>query len=218
MPRRIAARRNRIVAKAQGAAAWWRKRFGWGGSRLAGMMASRFRVPFFLLAVAAQPALFAQRTVPVENELVRVVSVVDRQVAKPGAMHEHVQNRVMIYLDPGEIQIRFAEPTAARKDEDQHWKAGDVAWSPAGGLHTSQHVSADATRIVEIELKKPGGGRALGAGPKEVPIDNGQVRVYRSSVRPGDGANFVAVNVETAEVVWNGMPAGNGPFVITLLK
>ena len=173
-------------------------------------------------------SLLAQRSIPVENEFVRVVSVIDQHVAKPGAMHVHEQNRVMIYLDAGNINIRHEDGKA----EDQHWKAGDVGWSPASGRHTSQHVSEKPTRIVELELRKPaeasGASTAKAASastanaasaPKDgVILDNLQVRVYRAQAPPPAGSNYVAVNMETAETVWNRMPAGAGPVVITLLK
>jgi len=160
---------------------------------------------------------FAQRNVPVENEFVRVISVNDQHVDKPGALHEHQQNRVMIYLDPGDINIRYANPGTDHRNEDQHWKAGDVAWSPAGGQHTSQHVSAASTRIVEIELRKPT-GKGAGTPVQDVVLDNAQVRVYRSSSAPPADLDYVAVNPRTAETTWKRLPAGAGPFVITVLK
>jgi len=173
----------------------------------------RFRCTLLLVALP----LLAQRAVPVENEFVRVVSVVDKHVDKPGSVHEHQQNRVMIYLDTGEINIRYAKPDAIHKDEDQHWKAGDVAWSAAGGMHTSQHVSAAPTRIVEIELRKNTGKNA-GPAPKDGILENGQVRVYRGSTAPAAGLDFIAVDLRSAETLWNRLPAGTGPFIITLLK
>jgi hypothetical protein len=172
-----------------------------------------------LLAVTLASCLFAQRAIPVENEFVRVVSVVDQHAAKPGAVHEHKDNRVMIYLDPADINIRYTDPKAGgHKDEDQRWKAGDVAWSPSGGLHTSQHVSEKPSRIVEIELRKPAPAKAAAQPPSGTFIlDNPQVRVYRASTPP-PGGNYVAVNMSTAAVTWNSLPSGPGPFVITLLK
>ncbi len=156
---------------------------------------------------------FAQRSIPVDNEFVRVVSVVDPHVTKPGTMHVHEQNRVMLYLDAADINIRHEDG----KGEDQHWRAGDIGWSPASGRHTSEHVSAAATRIVEIELRKPGTG-AAGGSSKGTIIDNSQVRVYKSATAPPADSNYVAVNMSTAETLWNRMPSGGGPVVITLLK
>ena len=172
-----------------------------------------------LLALFALVVVQAQnRSVPIENDFVRVLSVTDQPVSKPGALHEHKQNRVMIYLDAGDIQIKYADGRV----DNQHWKAGDVAWSPANGMHTSQNLSATPVRIVEIEVRQDGG--------KEIPgkqtmgkalIDNAQVRVYRAAkaaATPVTAKNYVATDVTTAAVLWNKMPDGPGPFVITELK
>ena len=157
--------------------------------------------------------LFSQgRNVPVQNEFVRVLSVVDLPVAKPGTLHEHKENRVMIYLDSGDIQIKYA----SGKVDNQHWRAGDVAWSAAGGLHTSQNVSAKAVRIVEIELRVPAAGKG-GEQSSAALIDNAQVRVY-TGAGPVKAKNYVAVDTTSAVVTWNKLPAGAGPFVITELK
>ncbi len=164
-----------------------------------------------LLALSA----FAQRSIPIENEFVRVLIVVDPPVTKPGAMHVHDQNRVMIYLDAADINIRHEN---GQGDEDQHWKPGDIAWSPATGRHTSEHVSAKPARIVEIELRKPGSGSTPKAPATGVLLDKPQVLVYRATTPPPPGNNYIAVNMQTAETVWNGTPSGKGPFVITLLK
>ncbi len=168
------------------------------------------RLLLFVIPLAL--AMGQGRSIPVENEYVRVLSVTDQPVSKPGVLHEHKENRVMIYLDPGDIQIRYADGKA----ENQHWKAGDVAWSPGGGMHTSQNVSSKPIRIVEIEVRSQGGA-AAGKSAEKTLLDNPQVRVYRSSHRPA-AKNFVAVDPVTAAVLWNRLPEGTGPFLITELK
>jgi uncharacterized RmlC-like cupin family protein len=173
-------------------------------NRLRGM-----RMLLLLVSIAIVAA--QNRNVPIENEFVRVLSVTDQPVTKPGALHEHKENRVMVYLDAGEIQIRYADGRV----DNQHWKAGDVAWSPAGGMHTSQNVSSAPIRIVEIEIRAQGGGKTEG-GPPSL-IDNNQVRVYRTS-RAVSAKNFVATDIRTGTALWNRMPDGPGPFVITELK
>jgi len=166
-----------------------------------------------LLFLTSVSLLMAQpRTPPIENEYVRVVLATDKPVDKPGALHEHKQNRVMIYLDSGDIQIKYADG----KVDNQHWKAGDIAFSPASGMHTSQNVSSKPVRIVEIELRNQGSGEH-GKGPKAV-LDNQQVRVYRATTPPPAGKNFVAVNDKTADVAWDKLPEGTGSFVIVELK
>jgi uncharacterized RmlC-like cupin family protein len=161
-------------------------------------------IPLTFLMAQTRPPL-------IENEYVRVVQATDEPAAKPGALHEHKQNRVMIYLDPGDIQIRHADG----KVENQHWKAGDVAWSPAGGMHTSQNVSTSTIRIVEIEVRSA--GQKMDSQTGSALIDNPQVRVYKSSKAP-TGKHFVAVDMKTASTAWDKIPEGSGPFVITELK
>jgi hypothetical protein len=151
---------------------------------------------------------------PIENEYVRVVWATDQPAPKPGALHEHKQNRVMIYLDSGDMQIKYADG----KVDNQHWKAGDVAWSQANGMHTSQNVSSKPLRIVEIEVRSAGSGNAApGGGTRAILINNPQVLVYRGS-KPPAGKHYVAVDAQTGAAGWDKMPDGAGPFVITELK
>jgi quercetin dioxygenase-like cupin family protein len=145
----------------------------------------------FLLLLGSASVFAVDDRIKVDNDVVRILKVVDAPHNK-SALHRHELNRVMIYLDSGDITITNED---GRKDE-QHWKAGQVAWSPADGLHTSENVSVAPIRIVEIELKK--------AAPAALPIrrseldpvsidprhnillfENGQVRVFRSWREPG---------------------------------
>jgi beta-alanine degradation protein BauB len=128
----------------------------------------------------------ADDRVKVDNDAVRILKVVDMPHNK-SALHRHEVHRVMIYLDPGDITLTYED---GHKDE-QHWKAGQVAWSPAGGRHTSENVGSASVGIIEIELKKS----APPAPPvRKAPLDpvaidpkhnvllfeNDQVRVFRS--------------------------------------
>jgi quercetin dioxygenase-like cupin family protein len=169
------------------------------------------RFTLFLLPVAL--LLGQAKPTPIENEYVRVVTANDQPVAKPGSLHEHKQNRVMIYLDSGEIRIAYADGRV----DDQHWKAGDVAWSPAGGMHTSQNVGSTPVHIVEIELRRGGAGVDTTAGAHPT-IDNAQVHVYRSSKAPAAGKHYVAVDPKSGADSWDKLPEGAGPFVIVELK
>ena len=123
-----------------------------------------------------------------DNDLVRVLKVVD-QPGRKSALHRHDVNRVMIYLDAGAIDLKHDDGRV----EHQRWKPHQVAWSPSGGMHTSENVGkAGSLRIVEIELKTPGpagGGAKRDATLDPVAIDpkhnvllleNDQVRVFRS--------------------------------------
>jgi uncharacterized RmlC-like cupin family protein len=169
------------------------------------------RFTLFLFMTALLPA--QTPSAPIENEYVRVVTATDKPVAKPGAVHEHKQNRVMIYLDSGDMRIAY---TDGRVD-NQHWNAGDVAWSPAGGMHTSQNISPTAIHIVELELRKDAAGVDTKAGAYPS-IDNAQVHVYRSAKAPAPGKHYVAVDPKTGAYAWEKLPAGSGPFVIAEMK
>jgi prepilin-type processing-associated H-X9-DG protein len=172
--------------------------------RLAGM-----RIAFLVMPVALMLAQSVHA--PIENEYVRVVWATDKPVAKPGSLHEHKQNRVMIYLDSGTIQIAYADGHV----EKPEWKAGDIAWSPASGMHTSQNVGTTPVRIVEIEVRK--GSAEMKAGAYKS-IDNAQVHVYRSAKAPAAGKHYVAVDGVTGDASWEQLPAGTGPFVIVEMK
>jgi phage host-nuclease inhibitor protein Gam len=139
-----------------------------------------------LLAVAA--GLSAQGPqAPIENDQVRVVNALDQPHHK-GQPHEHKMNRVMIYLTAGRQEIT----PVGGKPAVLEFKAGDVKWSPAAGMHVSEIVSDQPVRIVELELKKPGDpARKVTAAldpVKVVPQDyhvefeNSQVRVVRVKI------------------------------------
>jgi oxalate decarboxylase/phosphoglucose isomerase-like protein (cupin superfamily) len=167
-----------------------------------------------VVALLPVALLLAQTAVPpVENEYVRVVAATDQPVAKPGSLHEHKQNRVMIYLEAGDMRIAYADGRV----DNQHWKAGDIAWSPGGGMHTSQNVGTKPLHIVEIELRKGGQGVDTKPGAYKT-IDNAQVHVYRGSQAPAAGKHFVGVDPITGVYAWDKLPSGPGPFVIAEIK
>ncbi len=169
--------------------------------------------PAAIFLLIAAPVFCQSGAAPIENEFVRVVHATD-QPHHRGAPHQHKQNRVMIYLDSGDMDIAFQDG----KVEHQHWRPGQVAWSPAGGIHTSENVSDHPIRIVEIELRNPGNPSAAGQPPDRTHavIDNAQVRVYKGSNPPGSG-HYVAVNTRTGEAAWDHVPEG-GPIVIAQIK
>jgi uncharacterized RmlC-like cupin family protein len=167
------------------------------------------RIALLLVPVALM--LAQSKHAPIENEYVRVVWATDQPVAKPGALHEHKQNRVMIYLDTGTIRIAYADGRV----DNQKWKAGDIAWSPASGMHTSQNVGTTPVRIVEIEVRKGSADTKAGAYKK---IDNAQVHVYRSAKAPAAGKHYLAVDPMSGDAAWEAMPAGAGPFIVVEMK
>ena len=143
----------------------------------------------FLLLTAAATAATDDR-VKFDNDAVRILKVVDEPHNK-STLHKHDLNRVMIYLTAGDLDVT-AENGAVTH---QHWKAEQVAFSPAGGLHTSENVGSKPLVIVEVELKRmspPAPKRdakldpvAIDAKHNILLFENDQVRVFRSWREPG---------------------------------
>jgi len=145
---------------------------------------------FLLLSTVALPAAERVAT-PIDNDSVKVLDV----TVQPGEktrLHEHKINRVMIYLDAGKQHFEWQ----GGKPTDIHWKAGQVLWSPAAGMHIAEITSKTPVRIIEVELKKPGGGKSPSAPAKDplkvapknykVEFENDQVRVVRVKFAPGE--------------------------------
>jgi uncharacterized RmlC-like cupin family protein len=146
-------------------------------------------LPVLLAAVLPTFAVTDDR-VKFDNDSVRVLKVTDVPHKKSG-LHKHDLNRVMIYLTAGDLDVSFENG----KVEHQHWKAEQVAFSPAGGMHTSENVGSKPLVIVEIELKRKS-PPAPKRSPKLDPVvidakhnillfENSQVRVFRSWREPG---------------------------------
>jgi quercetin dioxygenase-like cupin family protein len=117
-----------------------------------------------------------------------VIDAVQAPHVKTG-MHRHAYPRVIIYLTGGELDVTGEDGRV----EHQRWKAGDVAWSPAGGMHASENVGEEAARIIEVEVKGPAGSAAVRRNPSLDPVsidtkrnrllfENSQVRVFVSSL------------------------------------
>jgi len=138
----------------------------------------------FLLGPSVAACLFAQTPPTLENDQVRVLTVTDQPHVKH-ALHEHKLNRVMVYLDAGEQDII----TQDGKKTTLSVKPGEVRWSPATGMHTSEVTSASPLHIIEIEVKKPGDPAKTAATPQDplklspkvykLEFENAQVRVMR---------------------------------------
>jgi hypothetical protein len=138
-------------------------------------------LPLFVMLLA----FAADDRVKIDNDAVRVLNVVD-EPHRPSALHRHEVNRVMIYLSAGDLTVRYQDGHV----DAQHWKAGQVAWSPSGGLHISEDVGAEPLHIIEVELKKaaPMTPRrnakldpvAIDATHNTLLFQNAQVRVFRS--------------------------------------
>lgn len=140
------------------------------------------------LALLLVPLAYGQRTTPVDNDFVKVLSVVDSPTGKPGALHEHILDRVMIYLDAGHQKLRYDDGRVV----DLRFQPGEVLWSAGGGMHTSENAGGHAFRLIEIELKKP--ASSFTPGPLDplkvapanykVVLDNDKVRVLRARLEP----------------------------------
>lgn len=124
-----------------------------------------------------------------ENEQVKVVRALEKPHVK-GKFHEHKLDRVMVYLQAGKQRFEYQD---GRKPEVFDWKAGEVKWSPADGMHSPEVISNDAFDIVEVELKKPDAGQAITnkldpikIDPKDYKLEfeNDRVRVFRATIGP----------------------------------
>src|SRR5438270_7246999 len=132
-------------------------------------------------AVFAQPA---PDSIKLENEFVRVLFLTDQPRTKT-PLHRHEFNRVMIYLNPIQLELRYQDGEVDR----QRWRKGQVAWSPGGRLHTGENLMDRTARVVEVELKKPPSGKPFAAGSRDpvkvnsknvkVEFENDYVRVLR---------------------------------------
>lgn len=142
---------------------------------------------------AACAALLAQNSPMIDNDQTRVEVAHDMPHKKSG-LHQHQFNRVMVYLQAGRQEIISADG----KKTMLVFKAGDVKWSPASGMHTSEILSDKPVDIVEVEVKKPGDPSKkittamdpLKVDPKgyKVEFENDQVRVARVKFAAHGGA------------------------------
>jgi hypothetical protein len=123
-------------------------------------------------------------TIKLDNQFVRMLFLTDQPRTKT-PLHRHALNRVMIYLDPMRLILRYQDGEVER----QNWRKGQVAWSPGGRLHTGENLLDRTARVVEVELKKPPSGKPfristrdpLKVNPKNVKVEfeNEYVRVLR---------------------------------------
>src|ERR1044071_5446852 len=141
------------------------------------------RNPTTLLLLAAIPLFSQGRKPDLENDQVRVLVVTEQPHTKT-SLHKHDVNRVMIYLNAGKQEFVFDG-----KKSEFEYKPGEAKWSPAGGMHTAELMSAAPMKIVEVEIKKPGDPSKVINAPLDPPkvdkqdyhveFENNQVRVVR---------------------------------------
>ncbi len=122
-----------------------------------------------------------------ENDQVKVTRALEKPHVKAN-FHQHKLNRVMVYLQPGRQRFEYQD---GRQPEVFDWKAGEVQWSAADGMHSPEVVSDDPFNIIEVELKQPGTGKAVAGSldpiktdPKHyrVEFENAQIRVLRVKI------------------------------------
>ncbi len=122
-----------------------------------------------------------------ENDQVKVVRALEKAHVK-GKFHEHKVDRVMVYLQSGKQHFDYQD---GRKPQVFNWKAGQVVWSPAGGMHAPEVTGDDSFNIVEVELKGTAPGKPIVSSLDPVKIDpkhyhvefeNDRVRVVRVKI------------------------------------
>jgi quercetin dioxygenase-like cupin family protein len=120
-----------------------------------------------------------------ENEFVRVWDV-----TVPGGdatlWHAHRNDNVVVTLAPAKLHIE----TLGRDPVDAEWKFGEVRFSEATYVHRAINVGTTPFHNLTIELLKPppvGNPSSLPKDPDREPVlENDRVRVYRSSLAPGE--------------------------------
>jgi len=117
-------------------------------------------------AAFAQPA---PESIKLDNEFVRVLFLTDQPRTKT-PLHKHEFNRVMIYLDPIELILRYQDGEV----DHQRWRKGQVVWSPGGRMHTGENLIDRTARVVEVELKKPASGKPFRTSPRDPVKVNGK--------------------------------------------
>jgi predicted metal-dependent enzyme (double-stranded beta helix superfamily) len=161
----------------------------------------------FLLLIAAVSLAFADDRIALDNDFVRILNVIEQPHQKT-PLHEHELNRVIVYLDAGEMRVDYP----GGRSETSHYKARQVNWSLAGGMHVTENIGVKPIHIVEVELKKAAPKMPSHRAPELDPVvidpkhnnlllENDQVRVFRSWREPGasemmhahEGAGRVAV-------------------------
>jgi quercetin dioxygenase-like cupin family protein len=150
----------------------------------------------FLLLLACAALAFADDRVVLDNNSVRILNVIEQPHQKT-PLHRHEFNRVIVYLDSGEMRLTPEDGRA----KTTRYQAEQVLWSPAAGKHVSENIGAKPIHIVEIELKQPAPKSPAHHDPQMDPVhtdpkhnivifENDQVRVFRSWREPGASENM----------------------------
>ena len=133
----------------------------------------------------------AEHEVLIDNDYVRVTRAVLAPHEKT-ALEEHPLNRVMVFLDKAELEVRDSSGHA----DKHHFRDGQTVWSPAAGVETTENTGHAPIRVVEINLKKPAPASfparsreldpvAIDSKHNNLLFENDQVRVFKSWREPG---------------------------------
>ncbi len=142
----------------------------------------------FFLAAALASIPTGPSAVLFDNSEVKVLRALENN-HEPGKFHRHDVNRVMVYLQSARQRFEYQD---GRQPEVFDWKAGQVKWSLADGMHAGQVLDHDFS-IIEIELKTSGTDKAIAGHLDPLKVDPGhftlefenpQVRVLRVSIKP----------------------------------
>jgi quercetin dioxygenase-like cupin family protein len=134
-----------------------------------------------IASIAAGGTAFAAQPSPVvDNPQVRV-TITSTPPGGVTPMPGDSTNRILIYLDAGTEQVTYKDG----RREKRSFQAGEARWSPAGLERSTENTGGRPFRIVQADLKTPGGPIRFGAldpvrvAPKSyrVVLDNPQARV-----------------------------------------
>ena len=151
-------------------------------------MPSTLSAALLLLAASLTSIPVNPSAVLLENDQVKVSRALEKYQVQ-GKFHQHDRNRVMVYLQSARQRFQYQD---GRPPAVFDWKAGQVVWSPASGMHAPL-VLDHSFNIIEIELKNSGSSQAITAQLDPLKVDpdhyrleleNPQVRVLRVTVPP----------------------------------
>ena len=152
-----------------------------------------------LASIPTQPS-----TTLLENNEVKVARALE-QKSGLGKFHQHPMNRVMVYLQAGQQRFQYQD---GRKPETFDFKAGQVVWSPADGMHAGEVLDREFN-IIEVELKNKGTSASsagdldpLKVAPDDYKLEfeNPQTRVIRVTIPPHAAVPMHAHSVERVTI------------------
>jgi hypothetical protein len=160
--------------------------------------------PLFLGAATLASIPTAPSAVLIDNNEAKVLRALEAY-GVPAKFHKHEMNRVMVYLQSAQQRFSYQD---GRQPETFDFKAGEVLWSLADGMHAGQVLDHDFN-IIEIELKTPGTNQTITGKLDPLKVDpshytlefeNPQVRVLRLRIEPHGTTKQHAYSTDRAVV------------------